>query len=256
MQQIVEGYELSPQQKELWRVMQGAVDDEFGVESEVCVAGLVDETRLERAIETVLARHEILRTGYERVAGLSYPLQVIGERVAGDVRVSWHDGVLTIKLGALNGDRQSLHNLVQEIAAAYATPEETSASYLQYADASEIFNELVGSDGGREHWERVKANEAPALEFAFAKTATSGGGLDQVSFVLSDATQAKLLEFCRERQVTEQAVLLTAWAALLSRLSAQSRLRLYLISAGRRHEERSEERRVGKECRSRGSPYH
>src|SRR6185503_12293503 len=51
------------------------------------------------------------------------------------------------------------------------------------------------------------------------------------------STQMKLVEFCDARGVTPKVVLLTAWAALLSRLSAQKQLRMYLTSDGRRHEE-------------------
>ncbi|HKG79974.1 MAG TPA: condensation domain-containing protein, partial [Pyrinomonadaceae bacterium] len=239
MQEIVEGYELSPQQKELWRVMQTTAGEQLALECEVRVDGAVDRVRLDHAVQQVLARHEILRTSYEQIAGLSYPLQVIGERMANDVLVSWND-VLRIKLGAMSADRQSLHNLVREIAATYAAPEETSVSYLQYADASEIFNELVGSQetrGGREHWERVKADAAAEPELAIARSGTGGGELGQVSFNLRRATQAQLVEFCREHAVSEKAVLLTVWAVLLSRLSAQSHLLLYLLSTGRRHEE-------------------
>ena len=111
LEQIVEGYELSPQQKELWRVMQRTVDHEFAVTCEVRIEGFVDHERLAQAVDQVLARHEILRTNYEQVAGLSYPLQVIGERVSNSVAVSWSESgeatVLTIKLGAMSADRQS-----------------------------------------------------------------------------------------------------------------------------------------------------
>src|SRR6185503_14832304 len=91
LEQIVEGYELSPQQKELWRAMQGAANEEFAVTCEVRVEGAVDHARLGQTVAQVLARHEILRTTYEQVAGLSYPLQVIGERLANNVDVSWSE---------------------------------------------------------------------------------------------------------------------------------------------------------------------
>ncbi|HXC68481.1 MAG TPA: amino acid adenylation domain-containing protein [Pyrinomonadaceae bacterium] len=241
LEQIVEGYELSPQQKELWRVMQRTVDHEFAVTCEVRIEGFVDHEQLAQAVDQVLARHEILRTNYEQVAGLSYPLQVIGERVSNSVAVSWSESgeatVLTIKLGAMSADRQSLHNLVQEIAVTYAAREETRAPYLQYADASEIFNELVASESGREHWESVKAAEVQEPELPFARGTMASGELAQWSFRFAPATQTKVIEFCDARGVTPKVVLLTAWAALLSRLSAQPQLRMFLTSEGRRHEE-------------------
>ena len=84
--QIVEGYELSPQQKELWQMMQQAPGAEFGLQCEVRIEGAVERRRLERAVDEVLGRHEILRTRYEQLAGLRYPLQVINE--AGESSVS------------------------------------------------------------------------------------------------------------------------------------------------------------------------
>src|ERR1041385_492676 len=230
-QQSIEGYELSPQQLALWREMHG---EEFGVQCEVFVEGDVDRARLDQAIATVLSRHEILRTSYERMNGREFPFQVIGERLVNDVEVSFDKGLLTIKLGALSGDRRSLHNLIKEIAAAYAM--QPLPPVLQYADLAQWQNELLTSEetrGGREYWERVEAAPEPVLPFA-----NSGGGeLGQVSFSLSGTAQSKLVEFCRQRNVTKQAVLLAAWAALLARLSSQARVRLYLIADGRRQEE-------------------
>ncbi|HET9714337.1 MAG TPA: condensation domain-containing protein, partial [Pyrinomonadaceae bacterium] len=237
-QQMLEGYELSPQQKEQWRVMQGAAGEEFAVSCEVRVEGAVDHARLDQAVAQVVARHEILRTSYEQVA--DYPVQVIGERVASDVKVSFEGTILRIKLGAMSGDRQSLRNLVQEIASVYAVPEQPLPSVFQYADVAQWQNELLASEethGGREHWQRVKAAEAQEPELPFARATTASGELAQWSFRFTPATQTKLSEFCESRSVTPKVVLLTAWAALLSRLSAQPQLRVYLTSEGRRHEE-------------------
>ena len=44
-QQILEGFELSPQQKEQWRVIQGAAGNEFAVSCEVRVEGVVDHAK-------------------------------------------------------------------------------------------------------------------------------------------------------------------------------------------------------------------
>ena len=241
--QIVEGYELSPQQKELWQMMQQAPGAEFGLQCEVRIEGAVERRRLERAVDEVLGRHEILRTRYEQLAGLRYPLQVINEAGESSVSVRWNEDseavVLELALEAMSGDHQSLNNLVQEIAAAYLAPAQR-VSYLHYADASEIFNELAGAEetrGGREHWERVKASAVEEPQLVFAKTDSGGFAPEQVEFTFAPLTEQKLAEFCRRREVAEKEVLLTAWTALLARLSSQSRLRLDLTSNGRRHEE-------------------
>jgi amino acid adenylation domain-containing protein len=151
--------------------------------------------------------------------------------------------VLAIALGGMSGDRQSLRNLVQEIAAAYTSPEQPLPPVFQYADLAQWQNELLASEetrSGREHWRRVEAASAPDPELAFATHATHtapGGGLARLSFSLPAATHGRLAEFCRQGSATPKAVLLTAWAALLSRLGSQPRLRLYLFTDGRRDEE-------------------
>ena len=237
-QQILEGFELSPQQKEQWRVIQGAAGNEFAVSCEVRVEGVVDHARLDQAVAEVVARHEILRTTYAPVA--DSPVQVIGESVANDVKVSWDDRVLRIKLGAMSGDRQSLRNLVQEIASLYTTPEQPLPSVFQYADVAQWQNELLTSEetrGGREHWQRVKAADTQEPVLPFANTTMASGELAQWIFQFAPATQMKLVEFCDARGVTPKVVLLTVWAALLSRLSAQPQFRMYLTSDGRQHEE-------------------
>ena len=71
----VEGFRLSPQQRALWAVRQG-----------VCcrarLEGEVDAARLERSLQACVDRHEILRTAFLLLPGMTEPLQVIRERGA------------------------------------------------------------------------------------------------------------------------------------------------------------------------------
>ena len=239
----VEGYELSPQQKELWRAIQGGTVVDYAVRCEVRVEGGVDRIRLQQAVSEVLRRHEVLRTRYEQVAELSYPLQIIGSDVTDGVEVNWSERagatMLTLEVSALSGDRLSLRNLVGEIAAAYAAPEQAPAPLFQYADLAQWQNELLASEetrGGREHWRTVEVAAAPHPALVFARDAAPGCA-SYLTFDLPAVTHARMAEFCRQQGVTPKALLLTTWATLLSRLSAQCRLRLYLITDGRRHEE-------------------
>ena len=78
LEQQIEGYALSPQQKRLFRdLVPGSP-----APSNRCalsIRGALDMERLRASLEVLLERHEILRTGYEMVAGLSDPVQVIAE---------------------------------------------------------------------------------------------------------------------------------------------------------------------------------
>ncbi|HEX2254146.1 MAG TPA: amino acid adenylation domain-containing protein [Thermoanaerobaculia bacterium] len=77
MTEVLQGFRLSPQQRRLWRLHE---------EGAPCRAQLVlrldgelDRARLAAALGRVVARHEILRTGFERMPGVRLPVQRIGE---------------------------------------------------------------------------------------------------------------------------------------------------------------------------------
>src|ERR1700761_6437317 len=69
-----EGYALSPQQRRLWSlVRQGASP---AAQIAVSVQGRIELRALKRAFESVVLRHDILRTRFERLPGLDFPVQV------------------------------------------------------------------------------------------------------------------------------------------------------------------------------------
>ncbi|WP_437675109.1 non-ribosomal peptide synthetase [Sorangium sp. So ce131] len=71
----VQGVRLSPQQRALWALhRRGAACAARGL---LRLEGPLDPARLARALDHVVARHEILRTTFRRDARLKYPLQVV-----------------------------------------------------------------------------------------------------------------------------------------------------------------------------------
>ncbi|MEM7587940.1 MAG: condensation domain-containing protein, partial [Acidobacteriota bacterium] len=75
-QQQIEGYALSPQQKRLFRdFVPGSPVPRN--RCSVSIKGSLDPNRLRASLEALQERHEILRTGYEMIAGLSDPVQTI-----------------------------------------------------------------------------------------------------------------------------------------------------------------------------------
>ncbi len=78
----VTGYRLSPQQRRLWRVQR--LDDcrEFMAQCSVLVDGMLDEAILADAVQSVVQKHEILRTTFRCLPGVTVPIQVTdaGER--------------------------------------------------------------------------------------------------------------------------------------------------------------------------------
>jgi amino acid adenylation domain-containing protein len=71
----IQGYRLSPQQLQVW--LSQTDNDPCVVQCVVTIAGEFDCPRLSNAIDTMVERHEILRTAFQCLPGMNEPLQVI-----------------------------------------------------------------------------------------------------------------------------------------------------------------------------------
>ncbi len=85
--QAIEGFWLSPQQRRVWPLQQRAGAAAFHASCAVVVKGDLDLSALRAALAAVVDRHEILRTTYAEVPGLSLPLQVIAAAAAPPLEV-------------------------------------------------------------------------------------------------------------------------------------------------------------------------
>ncbi len=74
-QEEIEGYRLSPQQQRLWRLQPDS--RAFRSQCAILFSGPLDAAALEASLQRVVNRHEILRTAFRQLAGMSLPLQVI-----------------------------------------------------------------------------------------------------------------------------------------------------------------------------------
>ncbi|HYH46977.1 MAG TPA: amino acid adenylation domain-containing protein, partial [Thermoanaerobaculia bacterium] len=68
---------MSPQQRHLWSLLQADHGRAYFAHCAVRLPGDLSIPRLEEALRRLVARHEILRTGFRRLPGMSLPLQVI-----------------------------------------------------------------------------------------------------------------------------------------------------------------------------------
>ncbi|HEV2801336.1 MAG TPA: amino acid adenylation domain-containing protein [Pyrinomonadaceae bacterium] len=85
--QLIEGFRLSSQQKRLWlSEPDGSSSTAYRARLTCLLEGQLDEAAFSAAVESVAARHEILRTTFQHYPGIKVPLQVIAE----DCSPTWH----------------------------------------------------------------------------------------------------------------------------------------------------------------------
>ncbi|HBL30093.1 MAG TPA: hypothetical protein DD490_24925, partial [Acidobacteria bacterium] len=77
MSDSVPGFRLSLQQKRLWRLQQAS--SVHRAQCVVALEGEVETERLSTALQSLVDRHEILRTGFVRPPGVRTPVQVVRE---------------------------------------------------------------------------------------------------------------------------------------------------------------------------------
>jgi amino acid adenylation domain-containing protein/non-ribosomal peptide synthase protein (TIGR01720 family) len=78
-QEIIEGFRLSPPQKHLW-LLQSDQSPAYRARCMVRIEGALIAELLEQAIRHVIGQHEILRTAFKLLPGMTIPVQVITER--------------------------------------------------------------------------------------------------------------------------------------------------------------------------------
>ncbi|QSJ14562.1 amino acid adenylation domain-containing protein [Nostoc sp. UHCC 0702] len=75
--EIIEGFRLSPQQEHLWLLQQFDNKSVYRSDCIISITGNLDVKRLESALQDIINRHEILRTCFRCLPGMTIPVQVI-----------------------------------------------------------------------------------------------------------------------------------------------------------------------------------
>jgi amino acid adenylation domain-containing protein len=86
---MVQGFRLSPQQKRLWSLWQDS--NAYTAQCAILLEGELNSDALKDALGNIVHRHQILRTTYQRTAGLKIPIQVIAD----GNRILWREVDLT-----------------------------------------------------------------------------------------------------------------------------------------------------------------
>ncbi|HKH43621.1 MAG TPA: amino acid adenylation domain-containing protein, partial [Thermoanaerobaculia bacterium] len=249
-------FRLSPQQRRLWALAAGG-DGPYRALAQVRIDGPLDPRALEAALADVVARHEILRTTFPVMAGMSLPGQAVHDEPAPlrlavrDERALWDEmaarlfqpdreppvaAVLTrlaperhdlfLAVHALCADEASLGVLVRDLQQAYAGIE--TEPPVQYADVAAALEEMLESEesaAGRAWWREVLPAPPPEQSLPFERDA-GPAPFDprRVEAALDPSLKVR------------PAVCLAAWQALLARLSPGAGTTLGVELAGRHYE--------------------
>ena len=77
-----ESYRLSPQQERVWLLQDHNSSPPYRAQCSLLMEGPLDRDKLQRAVETVVRRHEILRTTFQRLDDVAIPVQIISDETA------------------------------------------------------------------------------------------------------------------------------------------------------------------------------
>ena len=271
MKEIV-GYALGPQQKQLWNEKQRR---ELGVHASLLIDGPLEISRLQQAIDCIVARHEILRTSFAWLAGMQTPLQVIEEptsitiaeleaslaeileqtRIEDStveplrvklVRLENEQHALLLSLSPLCGDVWSMKNLIAELTQHLATGhmEVSGEELVQYTQFTEWQRELLESDSekdekAREYWRRQGENLAERIMLPGEQKPSVEASHDiaRVSVELDPELVAGVRSLAESKSVDVATVLLGAWQALMFRLTSAEQVLVMHGTPARKYEE-------------------
>src|ERR1041385_4094010 len=261
-QNVLEGYRLSPQQRHLWMLLQLGWSVAYQTKCVVGIKGPLDKRRLKAALENVIARHEILRTTFQSLPGMTIPMQVIRETAD----LSWReddlgatpdeqpfdfeegpllrirlikqandDYVMTAHLPAICADATGLRNLVSEISSSYAALVRDNG-IPQYADLAQWQNDLIESEetrAGRDYWRQRNLVQPPPLQLAFERASASAAAFEpRIEELVLDSAW---IESCAQSLGTSlEQILLACWQILLWRHTGQADIEAGMAFDGRR----------------------
>lgn len=254
----IAGFPLAPQQKRLACFLApGGAGEPYIAQIAIEIEGGLDRERLRRALESVVKRHEILRTQFVTRPGLNVPLQVIlpeqavapvsldfspvnrrddlasepapdaafdlaaGRLVYGAVSERAGSApTLVLALPAVCADAMSLKAIVRDLAESYAGLEASSRQAIQYADVTEYLNDVLATEFGRHYW-LPHANAAAGFRLKSLAGSTDPACFNP-SVVRTWAPTAAIDRIFAGNEhgvLSAEVFLLTCWLVLLSRLN-------------------------------------
>jgi non-ribosomal peptide synthetase component F len=246
MEKIIQGSRISPQQKRLWSLQQRDGEQSYGAYSKFRIKGPLDRQRLAESLETIVERHEILRTAYHYLPGMTIPVQVVEEGAsqalqAELITLSAEQHELLVRLPALSADFVTFINLLRELSETYESASARLRQNLQYADVSEWQNELMESteaSAGREYWTSYRQPQRRAkLSFEREWSGNKPFAPRGLTIKIDSDLATKIDQLAIRTATSAEIVLLCCWQILLWRLTDGEQVTVGTYSSGRNYEE-------------------
>jgi amino acid adenylation domain-containing protein len=247
----VTGFRLSPQQRHLWPLQAG--NPSFNAWVAIMLTGPVDVDHLQSVLNEIVARHEILRTTYQRISGMTMPVQVVAdfasvelrsveldneaidEFIAGETAetfdyergpfvraalaaLSSERYVLVVTLCAICADTRTLRNLFHEITASAADSDDEVVQYLQFSEWQHELMEESEADEGRAYWSKQQF-AAQSLQFEEEFDAFQQFDPAVLRFEIPGDVTVAMSSVAAKFRVTLSTLLLTCWQVLNWRLN-------------------------------------
>ncbi len=248
--QTIEGFKLSPVQRDLWTAWRRRRDAPFRVEAVVAITGALDEDRLENTIAALVKRHGLLAARFPTLPGMDTPLQTgdgeppilcSGEEPAqpeldpergpvlwaGLYRSGPRRAELRLIASPLIADESSLRLLAGSLAAAYDDKESDEGEEpLHYAAVAQWMNELMASEEaaeGRAHWLRLETIEPP--RFGFERDRDAASPFQPATLPPRPIASLEAVNALAERwRVAIETIGLAAWIASIHRAGGPERI--------------------------------
>lgn len=231
------GFRLSPGQIRTWRLAASAAPNVYRGRCIVHSSEAWDLARVEDALRKVSARHEIFRTTFRTLSGMTLPLQTPGapeqpfacfvcDPVSPPECFAVVEGnELVLSFSALCGDGSTYLLAVEELMEAYGG-QALSGEPLQFCDLAEWQHELLQEDcGGNDVWASAVLNSAEATSGSLPALQRKAGVLfspAEYPVHMQPHVVMALSRIAESHGVTIADLLLSAWTTLLWRLGNRS----------------------------------
>ena len=254
----LQGFQLSPQQKRLWLLQQD--DAVYLTQGAIAIKGNLQPARLKQVVEQIVARHQILRTNFRRLAGVKLPVMTVRDGNCFEwsqidlkdasiekfeqnkspynldtdpvlklflYQIESTSYILQITLPALCGDRWSLENLFNEIVDGYGNYDSSSSeAELQYVQFSQWQNQLLTDEDAptaRQFWQQQLTSLAQLrLPVENKSLESSRLEIQTLEKAIAPGVTAQLEAIAQKYQTTTDTVLLACWQILVWRLTEES----------------------------------